>query len=80
MDTMTGRIKYIFRKEKESLFLACKNGHLDVVKLLLDHYKEELPKQTIFHAACQSGNLELVLHLIHHSEQLALDLNHQETI
>ena len=85
----------IFGNEKESVFLACQNGHLDVVKLLLHHYKEELPdlvtlqsynaqsmttiNQTIFHAACQSGNLELVLYLIHHCDQLALDLNHQDT-
>merc|ERR1711963_1279452 len=41
--------------------MACKNGHLNVVKLL----DEELTNlQETFFAACQSGNVDLVLHLM----------------
>merc|ERR1711953_832091 len=74
-----------FEKPKDALYLACHNGHLDVVKLLVEQNDQDLcviqpamvhlDKQTIFHAACKSGNLDLVLYLIHNSKHLDLDLN-----
>ena len=74
-----------FEKSKDALYLACHNGHLDVVKLLVEQNDQDLcviqpamvhyDKQTIFHAACKSGNLDLVLYLIHNSKHLNLDLN-----
>jgi len=59
------------------LYFACKHGHLDVVKFLLEHNPELIThkskKGNPLILACQSNNLELVKYLTTFKE---VDINH----
>ena len=66
--------------ELTALMWACANGHIDVVKLLLDHFERIEPNArskngwTAFMWACKCGHKDVVQLLLEHSKDVDITI------
>ena len=70
-----------FNKKLYPLFLACKEGHVDVVRQLLNHSDIQVnlaghDGRTPLHVACQMGDVDVVRQLLSHAD-IQVNLTHQ---
>ncbi|KXS09094.1 ankyrin, partial [Gonapodya prolifera JEL478] len=49
---------------ESALVLACKNGHLEIVKMLLNHGADPYPGVAALHQAASGGHVDLVRELL----------------
>ncbi|PIN23034.1 26S proteasome regulatory complex, subunit PSMD10 [Handroanthus impetiginosus] len=63
------------------LYEACREGHVEIVKLLLENdatavaYKVNLREESVFFAACERGKIDLVKYLLSFPRLLMLDVD-----